>query len=58
LEIQEVFAGNSSLPDYIELVIEILETRLHAEQKHVLERLFTSTIKGDNGIIGAGLLVL
>ena len=55
-----VFGGSVSNynPDYIELVKEILDTRLHAEQKHVLERLFTSTIKGDNGIIGAGLLVL
>ena len=55
-----VFGGSVSNynPDYIELVKEILGTRLHAEQKHVLERMFTSTIKGDNGIIGAGLLVL
>ena len=55
-----VFGGSVSNynPDYIELVKEILGTQLHAEQKHVLERMFTSTIKGDNGIIGAGLLVL
>ena len=55
-----VFGGSVSNynPDYIELVKEILETRLHAEQKHVLKRTVTSTIKGDNGIIGAGLLVL
>ena len=55
-----VFGGSVSNynPDYIELVKEILETRLHAEQKHVLKRMVPSTIKGDNGIIGAGLLVL
>ena len=55
-----VFGGSVSNynPDYIELVKEILDTRLHAEQKHVLNRIVTSTIKGDNGIIGAGLLVL
>ena len=55
-----VFGGSVSNynPDYIEFVKEILETRLHAEQKHVLQRIVTSTIKGDNGIIGAGLLVL
>ena len=55
-----VFGGSVSNynPDYIELVKEILETRLHAEQKHVLKRMVVSKIKGDNGIIGAGLLVL
>ena len=55
-----VFGGSVSNynPDYIELVKEILESRLHAEQKHVLKRMVPSTIKGDNGIIGAGLLVL
>ena len=55
-----VFGGSVSNyhPDYIELVKEIFETRLHAEQKHVLKRMVVSKIKGDNGIIGAGLLVL
>ena len=55
-----VFGGSVSNynPDYIELVKEILESRLHAEQKHVLKRMVVSKIKGDNGIIGAGLLVL
>ena len=55
-----VFGGSVSnyTPDYIELVKEILESRLHAEQKHVVKRMVVSKIKGDNGIIGAGLLVL
>ena len=55
-----VFGGSVSNynPDYIELVKEILGTRLHDEQKHVLKRMIVSTIKGDNGIIGSGLLVL
>jgi glucokinase len=55
-----VFGGSVSNynPDFIELVKEELAELLHHEQKHILEHIQASTIKGDNGIIGAGLLVI
>ena len=50
-----VFGGSVSNynPDFIELVKEELAELLHHEQKHILEHIQASTIKGDNGIIGA-----
>lgn len=46
-------------PWYIERVKEVLSTMMHAEQLHVLEHFRASTLpSGDNGIIGAGMLVL
>ena len=55
-----VFGGSVSNynPDFIELIKEELGLLLHHEQKHILENIKASTIKGDNGIIGAGLLVV
>ena len=55
-----VFGGSVSNynPDFIELVKEELAELLHHEQKHILKHIQASTIKGDNGIIGAGLLVI
>lgn len=55
-----VFGGSVSNynPDFIELVRDTLATQLHEEQKHVLEYITTSEIKGDNGIIGAAMLVM
>lgn len=45
-------------PDFVQLVVEKLGELLHREQRHILEHIKGSTIKGDNGIIGAGLLVI
>lgn len=55
-----VFGGSVSLhnPRLIEEVKLQLKELLHPEQYHVLENIRISTIKGDNGIIGAGLLML
>lgn len=55
-----VFGGSVSNynSDFIELVRDTLAMSLHEEQKHILEHITTSEIKGDNGIIGAALLVI
>lgn len=55
-----VFGGSVANynPDFIMLVRDKLSTKLHVEQSHVLDNFLTSTIKGDNGIIGAALLVM
>lgn len=54
-----VFGGSIANynPDFIELIRLKLAGQLHSEQRHILEQFFSSTLKGDNGVIGAGLLV-
>lgn len=39
----------------LNLIKESLKQYLIPEQQHILERLFTSKLKGDSGIVGAGL---
>lgn len=45
-------------PCYVERIKETLNTLMHDEQKHVLANISASTLTGDSGIVGAGLLVL
>lgn len=55
-----VLGGSVALhnPDFVEKIILELRTRLHNEQVHILENITLSTIKGNNGVIGAAFLVL
>lgn len=39
----------------LNLIKESLKQYLIPEQQHILERLFISKLKGDSGIVGAGL---
>lgn len=43
-------------PSFVALIKEHLSKLLHEEQAHILKRLSVSTIGGNNGVIGAGLL--
>ncbi len=42
-------------PLLLDLIKKSLKLYLIPEQQHSLERLFTSKLKGDSGIVGAGL---
>ncbi|MCW6661198.1 ROK family protein [Aerococcaceae bacterium NML201209] len=55
-----VLGGSVALknPFYVERIKSILNDLTHSEQKHVLERLTVSQLGSDNGIVGAGMLVL
>ncbi len=55
-----VFGGGviNNNPFLLELIKESLTRYLIAEQLHSLDNLFTSKLKGDSGVIGAGLKVL
>lgn len=55
-----VLGGSVALknPFYVERIKSILGEMVHPEQKHVLEQFKVSQLGSDNGIVGAGMLVL
>lgn len=45
-------------PDFVDRVINEIDSLCHQEQKHIISEIKLSTLGGDNGLIGAGLLVI
>lgn len=45
-------------PGYVRAIINALGTLLNQEQDHILDQIYMSNFKGDNGLIGAGMLVM
>lgn len=45
-------------PKYVERILCELKTMCHEEQMHIIEQIRVTELEGDNGLIGAGFLVM
>ena len=61
LDPKEIVIGGSVAvknPFYVERIKAVLERYAHKEQMHILPHIRVTELGGDNGIIGAGFLVM